>query len=195
MKNKKRVKKINSKIIHDLTAEVGFKEVHEMTIDEWNAKLEERNKAKKGKMKDRKRRKKVQGKVVHRTTPEEKFYKKHGMTMEEWRREQQFKVKLGLEWFINQVNSQTPIEFLKEPNGTVTEEDIKLVKDLQFLGLKDEVINVLLHYALVVSRIGLVHPLVKEMGKSWYKNNILTVEKAIVFVREEQKKYNESSET
>ncbi|TCJ01712.1 DnaD domain protein [Cytobacillus praedii] len=195
MKNKKRVKKINSKIIHDLTAEEGFKEVHEMSIDEWNAKLEERNKAKTGKMIDRKRRKKVQGKVVHRTTPEEKFYKKHGMTMEEWRREQQFKVKSGLEWFINQVNSQTPIEFLKEPNGTVTEEDIKLVKDLQLLGLKDEVINVLLHYALVVSRIGLVHPLVKEMGKSWYKNNILTVENAIVFVREEQKKYNESSET
>ncbi|MED3552599.1 DnaD domain protein [Cytobacillus praedii] len=195
MKKNKRVKKINSKIIHDLTAQEGFKEVHEMTIDEWNAKLEERNKAKTGKMIDRKRRKKVQGKVVHRTTPEEKFYKKHGMTMEEWQREQQFKVKSGLEWFINQVNSQTPIEFLKEPNGTVTEEDIKLVKDLHLMGLKDEVINVLLHYALVVSRIGLVHPLVKEMGKSWYKNNLLTVENAIVFVREEQKKYNESSET
>lgn len=197
MKKKKRVKKINSKIIHDLTAEEGCKEVHEMTIEEWNAKLKERNKAKTGKMKDRNRRKKVQDKVVHGTTPKERFHEKHGMSIEEWHQEQ-FRVKTGMtyiEWYINKVNSQTPIEFLKEPNGTVTEEDIKLVKDLQLLGLKDEVINVLLHYALAVSRTGLIHPLVREMGKSWYQNNIFTVEKAIFFVREEQKKYNESSET
>jgi replication initiation and membrane attachment protein DnaB len=118
------------------------------------------------------------------------------MTIEEWN-EQQFKAKIGMtpdEWYIKQVKSTTPFDFIKERYGTVTEDDIKLVKDLQLLGLKDGVINVLLDYVAIFSRIGMVHPLIREMGENWHKENILTVEKAIVFVREEHKKYKESSE-
>ena len=76
----------------------------------------------------------------------------------------------------------------------MTEDDIKLVKDLQLLGIKDGVINILLHYVAIFSRVGMVHSLVKEMGENWYKENISTVEKAINFVREEQKKVAGSSE-
>ena len=65
--------------------------------------------------------------------------------------------------------------------------DLKLVKHLQLLGLTDGVINVLLDYVAIFSRIGMVHPLMREMGVNWHKENILTVEKAIVFVREEHK--------
>ena len=146
--------------------------------------------------KDKIGRKKVQRKVIHGTTPEERFQEIHGMTIEEWN-EQQFKAKTGMtpdEWYIKQVKSTTPFDFIKERYGTVTEDDIKLVKDLQLLGLKDGVINVLLDYVAIFSRIGMVHPLVRKMGEIWHKENILTVEKAIVFVREEHKKYKESSE-
>lgn len=150
-------------------------------------------------MKEKKRFKKTKGKIINGMTAEERFKEIYGMTIQEHsaKQEEEFKAKTGMtydEWYINRVKTMTPVEFLKEPNGTVTEEDVKLIKDLQVLGLKDEVINVLLHYVLVVSRIGLVHHLVKEMGKSWHETNILTVEQAIVFVREEQKKYKESSE-
>lgn len=140
--------------------------------------------------------KKIQGKVIHGTTPEERFQEIYGMTIEEWN-EQQFKAKTGMttdEWYIKQVKSTKPFNFIKERYDTITEDDIKLIKDLQLLGLKDGVINVLLDYVAIFSSIGIVHPLVREMGENWYKENILTVEKAIVFVREEHKKYKESSE-
>lgn len=52
------------------------------------------------------------------------------------------------------------------------------------MGLNDGVINVLLDYVGIVSRIGVVDSLVKEMGEHWLKENILTIESAIVFVRE-----------
>ncbi|WP_419881892.1 hypothetical protein ACN6MY_20950 [Peribacillus sp. B-H-3] len=145
-------------------------------------------------MKDKKRIKKTAGKVIHGLTPEERFKEIHGMSIEEWnaKLEEKFIAKTGMtfdEWYVNQVKSSPPIEFLKKRNDTVTEDDVKLVEDLQMLGLKDDVINVLLDYAALVSRIGLVHPLVREMGEHWHEKKILTVEKAIVFVREEQKKY------
>ncbi|QTD42048.1 hypothetical protein [Sporosarcina sp. Te-1] len=146
--------------------------------------------------KDKKGRKKVQRKVIHGTTAEERFQEIHGMTIEEWN-EQQFKAKTGMtpdEWYIKQVKSTTPFDFIKERYGTVTEDDIKLVKDLQLLELKDGVINVLLDYVAIFSRIGMVDPLVSEMGKNWHKERMLTVEKAMLFVREEHKKYKESSE-
>ncbi len=130
--------------------------------------------------KDNKGRKKVQRKVTLGTTPEERFQEIHGMTPDEW--------------YIKQIKSTTPFDFIKERYGTVNVDDIKLVKDLQLLGLKDGVINVLLDYVAIFSRIGMVHPLIREMGENWHKENILTVEKAIVFVREEHKKYKESSE-
>ncbi|KQU19208.1 hypothetical protein ASG65_24780 [Bacillus sp. Leaf13] len=143
--------------------------------------------------------KKTKGKIIQGKTEEDRFKEIHGMTIQEWnaKQEEEFKAKTGMtydEWYVNQVKTTTPIEFIKEPKGTITEEDVKLIKDLQELGLKDEVIIVLLHYVIVVSRIGLVHSLVKELGKSWHENNLTTVEEAFVFVREEQKKYKESSE-
>lgn len=146
--------------------------------------------------KDKKGRKKVQRKVTLGTTGEERFQEIHGRTIEEWS-EQQFKAKTGMtpeEWYVKQIKSTTPFDFIKERYGTVSVDDIKLVKDLQLLGLKDGVINVLLDYVAIFSRIGMVHPLIREMGENWHKENILTVEKAIVFVREEHKKYKESSE-
>lgn len=146
--------------------------------------------------KDKEGRKEVQGNLIHGTTPEERFLEIHGMTIEEWSA-MKFKDKTGMtpdEWYVNKVKSTTPFDFINECYGTVTEDDIKLVKDLQLLGIKDGVINILLHYVAIFSRIGMVHPLVKEMGENWHKENISTVEKAINFVREEQKKYTESSE-
>ncbi|KQL34347.1 DnaD domain protein [Psychrobacillus sp. FJAT-21963] len=190
-KDKKRDKKI-----YRIANEERYEEVMEMTTEAWNAKLEEKNKVKTGKIIDKKRRKKEQGKVIHGTTPEERFQEINGMTIEEWH-EEQFKAKMGMttnDWYIKQVKSSSPIDYFKIQNSTITEEDVKLVKDLQELGLNDDVINVLLSYVVVVSKIGLIHPLIKEMGEYWIEENILTVEKAIVFVREEHKKYKESSE-
>ncbi|TDL85885.1 hypothetical protein E2R55_23040 [Vibrio vulnificus] len=143
--------------------------------------------------------KKTKGKIIQGKTTEDRFKEIHGMTIQEWnaKQEEEFKAKTGMtyaEWYVNQVNTTTPIEFIKEPKGTITEEDVKLIKDLQELGLKDEVIIVLLHYVIVVSRIGMVHSLVKELGKSWHENGLTTVEEAFVFVKGEQKIYKESPE-
>lgn len=190
-KDKKRDKKI-----YHIGNEERYEEVMEMTTEAWNAKLEEKNKVKTGKITDKKRRKKEQGKVIHGTTPEERFQEINGMTIEEWH-EEQFKTKMGMtssDWYIEQVKSSSPIDYFKLQNGTITEEDVKLVKDLQELGLNDDVINVLLSYVVAVSNFGLIHSLINEMGEYWIEENILTVENAIVFVREEHKKYKESSE-
>ncbi|WML56102.1 hypothetical protein [Neobacillus sp. PS2-9] len=92
------------------------------------------------------------------------------------------------EWYIIEAKSTTPFDFIKERYGNGTEDDIKLVKDLQILGLKDEVVYVLLDYVAIVSSIGMVHPLVREMGENWFNEKIFTIEKAISYVREQQKK-------
>ena len=134
--------------------------------------------------KDKKGRNEVQGSLTN------------GMTIEEWSA-MKFKDKTGVtpdEWYANKMQTTTPFDFINECYGTVTEDDIKLVKDLQLLGIKDGVINILLHYVVIFSRVGMVHSLVKEMGGNWHKENISTVEKAINFVREEQKKVAGSSE-
>lgn len=142
-------------------------------------------------MKDKKRFKKTNNRVVDGKTPEERFKEIRGMTIEEWN-EQQFKAKTGMtpdEWYINEAKSTTPFNFIKERYGTVTKDDIKLVKDLQLMGLIDDVIYVLLDYVAIVSRIGMVHLLVKEMGENWFNEKIFTIEKAISYVKEQQKKY------
>jgi replication initiation and membrane attachment protein DnaB len=111
-------------------------------------------------MKDKKRFKKTNNRVVHGKTPEERFKEIHGLTIKEWN-EQQFKAQTGMtsdEWYMNKAKSTTPFDVIKERYGTVTKDDMKLVKDLQLLGLKDGVINVLLDYVAMFSRIGMVHP-------------------------------------
>ena len=133
--------------------------------------------------------KKKLGKIVHGKTPEERFKEVHGMTIEEWqvKEREKLKAQTGMspeEWYIKQVTSSTPIDYLKSRNGNVSENDVELVKDLQAMGLNDGVINVLLDYVGIVSRKGVVHSLVKEMGEHWLKENIVTIERAIVFVRE-----------
>ena len=185
-KDKRRDKKIPG-----IEAEERYIELKEMTTEEWNVKLE-KNKAKTGKVKRKKQRKKVHGKVVYGATPEERFLKVHGMTIEEWdaKKEEKFKDETGMsgeEWYIKKVNSSTPIDYLKNRNDSVSEDDVELVKDLQELGLSDGVINVLLDYVELVSRTGLIHSLVRKMGESWLKENILTIESAIAFVREKWK--------
>ena len=132
---------------------------------------------------------KKRGKIVHGKTPEERFKEVNGITIEEWQAKEREKlnVQTGMspeEWYIKQVTSSTPIDYLKSRNGNVSENDVELVKDLQAMGLNDGVINVLLDYVGIVSRIGVVHSLVKEMGEHWLKENIVTIERAIVFVRE-----------
>lgn len=133
--------------------------------------------------------KNMRGKIVHGKTPEERFKEVYGITIEEWQGKEKakFEAQKGMsseEWYIKQVNSSTPIDYLKSRNGDVSENDVELVKDLQVLGLNDGVINVLIDYVGTVSRIGFVHPLVREMGEHWLNENILTIESAIIFVRE-----------
>ncbi|MEA0553217.1 hypothetical protein U1P98_22250 [Lysinibacillus irui] len=139
--------------------------------------------------KDKKQSKKRGSKVIYGTTPEERFNEVHGMTIVEWQaKEEMFKAKTGMssdEWYRQQVNSSTPIDYLIKSNGGVSQDDIELVRDLQELGLNDSVINVLLDYVKIVNRIGFIHPLVREMGECWLKKNIVTMESAIAFVREE----------
>jgi replication initiation and membrane attachment protein DnaB len=148
-------------------------------------------------VKNKKSNKKIRGKVVYGLTAEERFKEIHGMTIEEWH-EEQFIMKTGMttdEWYIQQVKSKSPIDFFKERNGNVTEDEVKLISELQEIGLNNDVIHVLLDYVSIISRsIGLFHPLVKKMGENWHEKNISTLEKAIVFVREEQKKYNDSTD-
>ena len=189
-KDKKRFKKSYYLAKHRQKNEEHSKEVNEMTIEEWRGKLEE--KAKKGAKKNKKQYKKISSKVIYGTTAEERFKEIHGVTIEEWnaKKEEEFITKTGMsydEWYIKQVNSLTPIDYLKNCNGAVSQDDVELVKDLQKLGLNDGVINVLLDYVNIVSKIGFIHSLVREMGLSWLKKNVLTIEKAIAFVREEWK--------
>ena len=132
-------------------------------------------------------------KIIHGTTPEERFKEVYGMTIEEWilKEREKFVAQTGMspdEWYIKQINSLAPIDFLEKHNGAVSEKDIKLVKELQRLGLNDGVINVLLDYAGSVNRIGFNHSLVKKMGEILLEKNILTIESAISFFRE--KGYN-----
>ncbi|WP_409368465.1 hypothetical protein [Lysinibacillus sp. 38-6] len=143
-------------------------------------------------MKNKKRLKKTKNRVVHAKTPEDRFKEIQGTTIEEWN-EQQFAAKTGMtpdEWYINKAKTTTPFDFIKERYSTVTDYDKKLIKDLQILGLKDDVIYVLLDYVAIVSKSGIVHhPLVKEMGENCFNEKIFTIEKAISYVREQQKKF------
>ncbi|MFJ7406858.1 MULTISPECIES: hypothetical protein [unclassified Lysinibacillus] len=141
---------------------------------------------------DQKRYKEKNGKAIYGTTTEERFKEVHGITIEEWKakEEARFKAITGMssdEWYIKKVRSSTPIDYLKKLNGVVSQDDVDLVKDLQVLGLNDGVINVLLDYVKLVSRIGFIHSLVREMGESWLKKNVSTIESAMAFVREEWK--------
>ncbi|MFJ5790284.1 DnaD domain protein [Lysinibacillus sp. NPDC093197] len=141
---------------------------------------------------DKKRYKKIISKEIYGTTTEERFKEVHGITIEEWnaKGEERFKAKTGMsyeEWYIKKILSSTPIDYLKNLNGVVSQDDIELVKDLQELGLNDGVINVLLDYVKIVSKIGFIHSLVREMGESWLKKNVSTIESAMAFVRKEWK--------
>lgn len=147
---------------------------------------------------DKNGRKKVQGKIIHGTTLEERFQEIQGMTIEEWnaKLEVKFKDKTGMtpdEWVLNRYKTITPIDLINEYD-VASKADETLVEDLYALGLKNDVINVLLEYVLIFNRIGFVQSLVLEIGKNWLKNDILTVEKAIQFMKEEHRKYNESLE-
>ncbi len=112
----------------------------------------------------------MRDKIIHGKTPEERFKEVYGITIEEWKSKQKekFKAQTGIssdEWYIKQINSSAPIDYLKNRNGAVFEKDIELVKELQPIGLNDGVINVLLDYVGIVSRIGFIHSLVKGMGE------------------------------
>ena len=131
----------------------------------------------------------IRGKIVYGKTPEERFKEVYGMTIEEWilKEREKFVAQTGMspdEWYIKQINSLAPIDFLEKHNGAVSKKDIKLVKELQQLGLNDGVINVLLDYAEMVNRIGVIHSLVKRMGEILLEKDILTIESAIIFFRE-----------
>jgi replication initiation and membrane attachment protein DnaB len=140
-------------------------------------------------MKDKERFKEKNGKVVNGLTPEERFKEIHGMTYDEWNAnlEEKFIAKTGMtydEWIINRYKSLTPFELLKEQYGAVSDADLKLINDLQALGINNGVINVLLEYVAISDGMGLVHPLVLEMGENWFNAKIVTIEKAISHVRE-----------
>lgn len=142
---------------------------------------------------DIKRFKKISDKVIYGSTAEERFKEVYGITIEEWKSkgEERFKVETGMsyeEWYIKKVISSTPIDYLKNLNGSVSQDDIELVKDLQELGLNDGVINVLLDYVKIVSKIGFIHSLVRDIGESWLNKNVTTIESAMAFVREEWNK-------
>jgi replication initiation and membrane attachment protein DnaB len=139
-------------------------------------------------MKDKERFKESNGKVVNGLTTEERFKEIHGMTYDEWNAnlEEKFIAKTGMtydEWIINRYKSLTPFELLKEQYGEVSDADLKLINDLQVLGINDGVINVLLEYVAISDGMGLVHPLVLEMGKNWFNAKVVTIEKAISYVR------------
>lgn len=147
---------------------------------------------------NKKRDKKIQGKVIHGTTPEERFEEIHEMTIAEWnaKHEVKFKDKTGMtpdEWVLNRYKTIKPIDLINEYD-VASKADETLVEDLHALGLKNDVINVLLEYVLIFNGIGFVQSLVLEIGKNWLKNDILTVDKAIEFMRKEHRKYNESLE-
>lgn len=140
-----------------------------------------------------KRFKKISDKVIYGSTAEERFKEVHGITIEEWKSkgEARFKAETGMsydEWYIKQVISSTPIDYLKNLNRSVSHDDIELVKDLQELGLNDGVINILLDYVKIVSKIGFVHSLVRDIGESWLNKNVTTIESAMAFVRKEWNK-------
>ncbi|WP_342601087.1 DnaD domain protein [Psychrobacillus sp. FSL H8-0483] len=121
------------------------------------------------------------------------------MTIDELnaKHEVKFKEKTGMtvdEWLLNKYKTITPFELIKAYYFATKDEET-LVKDLQDLGLNNGVINALLEYIFVLNGKGFVQSLVLDMGKNWVKNDILTVERAIKFMKEQdRKKLNESPE-
>ncbi|MFJ5771691.1 DnaD domain protein [Psychrobacillus sp. NPDC093180] len=98
------------------------------------------------------------------------------------------------EWLLNKYKTITPFELISAYD-VATKDEETLVIDLQDLGLNNEVINALLEYVFVFNDKGFVESLVLEIGKSWVKNGILTLEKAIQFMKEQDRvKFNELPE-
>lgn len=119
------------------------------------------------------------------------------MIIDEWNAkvEEEFKAKTGMtpdEWVINRYKTLAPVDLIKEHYEVISKADVMLVKDLQGIGFNDGVINVLLEYVMIVNGIGFVHPLVLEMEKDWLEKDIVTIEKAVEYVREEQRRYKKS---
>lgn len=119
------------------------------------------------------------------------------MTTEDWnaKHEVKFKAKNGMtvdDWLLNKYKTITPFELITAYE-VATKDEETLVKDLQDLGLSKDVINALLEYVFVFNGKGFVQSLVLEIGKNWVKNDIITLEKAIKFMKEQdRKRFNES---
>ncbi|MFE8697562.1 hypothetical protein ACFYKT_14560 [Cytobacillus sp. FJAT-53684] len=136
-------------------------------------------------MADKNELKKFNGRVVHDGTINDHFKELHGITIEEWN-EKNFKARTGMsseECYIKQITNFIPVDYIKERNGKITEEDINVVHYLQALGLKEAVINVLFDYVGVFSSVGLIPPDPREGGKYWVEQNISSIDKAIIFAR------------
>ncbi|WP_185907935.1 DnaD domain protein [Psychrobacillus soli] len=109
----------------------------------------------------------------------------------------QFNNKTGMtidEWLLNKYKTITPFELMKAYEVVAKDEET-LVKDLHDLGLHNEVINALLEYVFVCNGKGFVESFVMKIGMNWVENDILTIKKAIEFMKDQdRKKFNESSE-
>lgn len=66
-----------------------------------------------------------------------------------------------------------------------------LLHNLKDLGLKNELINVLLHYVTLSCNGDLPHRYSVLLGKHWLDNGITTVEEAMEFVQKENNKLKE----
>lgn len=121
------------------------------------------------------------------------------MTTEEWNAKHQvkFNAKTGMTvdaWLLNKYKTITPFELITAYEVAAKDEET-LVKDLQDLGLNNDVINALLEYVFVFNGKGFVQSLVLEIGKNWVKSDSITLEKAIKFMKEQDsKKSNEPTE-
>ena len=114
------------------------------------------------------------------------------MTSEEWNaiHERKFKAKTGMtleEWLLYKYTTVTPFEVIAAYE-VATRDNEALVKDLQDLGFNHDVMNALLEYIFVFYGKGFDSSLVLEIGKEWVKNNIITLEKAINYMKEQNRK-------
>ncbi|MGO4890392.1 DnaD domain protein [Anaerobacillus sp. MEB173] len=92
-----------------------------------------------------------------------------------------------IEKILKVYKSVSPEELLmsKVPGAKVPKEDVQLINTLRKMGLRDEVINVLLDYVLMTTNMKLPKPYVEKIAGHWTRKKLKTAEQAMEFAKSE----------
>ncbi|MEK4029449.1 MULTISPECIES: DnaD domain protein [Bacillaceae] len=94
------------------------------------------------------------------------------------------------EELVRKFETLTPIEVLERNKyEKATSHDLKILEELNDLGLNKGVINVLLEFVLLVNGMRLNGRLIKKIASHWLEYEVTTIEQAIIFSRKEHRQY------